>query len=162
MRPTSDENYIEMAKVLAKRATCARRSVACILVDSHKQVLATGYNGPASGEPHCIEHPCPGAHMASGTGLSVCEAIHAEANALLQCKDKFAIDTAYVTTPPCRDCVKLLMNTSCRRIVFIGEYPQMVEAEELWLRRNRSISISVIDPTLKVPALTNREWVRLG
>lgn len=151
MRPSSDENYIEQARVIAKRATCGRRQVGCILVDVHKQVLATGYNGPAAGEAHCTDHPCAGAHLPSGTGLSVCEAIHAEANALLQCRDKFAIHTAYVTTPPCRDCVKLLMNTGCRRIVFVGNYPQMEEARELWQRGQSCIRDA-----------NDRQWVCLG
>jgi hypothetical protein len=39
--------------------------------------------------------------LPSGTGLDVCEAIHAEQNALLQCKDVEQIDTAYVTAMPC-------------------------------------------------------------
>lgn len=161
MRPSSDENYIEQALVVARRATCSRRRVGCILVDRYKQVLATGYNGPASGESHCTEIPCAGARLASGTGLSVCEAIHAEANALLQCRDKFAIETAYVTTPPCRDCVKLLMNTGCRRIVFVGDYPQMEEARELWQRNN--LYGSYPDSKVQLDIGTkNREWICLG
>lgn len=161
MRPSSDENYIEQARVVARRATCSRRQVGCILVDRHKQVLATGYNGPASGEDHCTEKPCAGANLASGTGLSVCEAIHAEANALLQCRDKFAIETAYVTTPPCRDCVKLLMNTGCRRIVFIGDYPQMEEARELWQRNNTYSRYPGHSVDLDIGG-KNREWICLG
>lgn len=69
--------------------------------------------------------------MPSGQGLEMCEALHAEQNALLQCRDVFTIDTAYVTASPCVTCTKLLMNTSCQRIVFLDEYPQPA-AKDLW------------------------------
>lgn len=134
MRPSHDETWLAVATVIAQRATCARRRVGCVLVNASYQVLSTGYNGPASGEPHCIDHPCAGAHLKSGEGLSICEAIHAEANALLQCANVYAIQVAFVTTPPCLDCVKLLMNTGCRHIVCTGEYPHSMAAKELWTR----------------------------
>lgn len=138
-RLSRDARFMLTALVQATGATCARRKVGCVLVDARGKVLSTGYNGPASGEPHCIDCPCLGAKMPSGTGLDSCEAIHAEANALLQCHEVQAIDTCYVTASPCVHCVKMLMNTSCRRVVFLDEYPHP-EARELWLKRNRDTS----------------------
>ncbi len=38
---------------------------------------------------------------------------------------------ALCTTSPCADCVKLLLNTSCRRIIFVEEYPHRY-ARERW------------------------------
>lgn len=133
-RITRDGLGLLLAGSWAKRGTCCRRKVGCVLVDVDGHELSTGYNGPPSGEPHCTEAPCPGAGMASGTGLSTCEAIHAEANALLRCKDVDKIHTAYVTASPCIDCVKLLMNTSCVRIVFSEPYAHDAAAKERWTR----------------------------
>lgn len=76
-------------------------------------------------------HACSGAKSPSGTNLDGCQAIHAEQNALLQCRDIYEIDTCYVTASPCMTCTKLLLNTSCQRIVFLEEYPH-TEARELW------------------------------
>lgn len=136
MRPSKDAYFIAMARLVATRSTCARRTVGCVLVNARGHVLATGYNGVAAGLPHCNDpsgvHRCTGASAASGTNLDGCGAIHAEQNALLQCRDVFAIDTCYATTPPCVTCVKLLMNTSCRRIVFLGEYPHVAASAELF------------------------------
>lgn len=112
-----------MAALAARRSTCARRAVGCILVNERGHVLATGYNGVASGLPHCIDSPCKGAGLPSGAGLHLCEAIHAEQNALLQCRNINEIHTVYVTASPCVSCMRLLMNTSVRRIVFSQEYP---------------------------------------
>ena len=80
-----------------------------------------------------IEHPhaCPGSQSPSGTNLDGCQAIHAEQNALLQCGKVWEIDTCYVTASPCMTCVKLLLNTSCQRIVFSKRYPH-VGAATLW------------------------------
>jgi len=137
-RMNKDEYFSNMAQLVSRRATCARRSVGCVLVSGRGHVLATGYNGPPSGSDHCIDSPCPGASYPSGAGLERCEAIHAEQNALLQCRDVFQIETAYVTTMPCMTCIKLSLNTSCQRIVYVEDYPHK-EAKDLWERNGRII-----------------------
>lgn len=154
MRPTRDQWGLELAQVTASRSTCLRRSVGCVLVDKRGHILATGYNGVAAGQKHCNEkrpftlryvedppipqhpHACPGAQSPSGTNLDGCQAIHAEQNALLQCRNVWEIHTCYVTASPCMTCVKLLLNTSCQRIVFAEEYPH-TEAAGLWVDAGR-------------------------
>ena len=137
-RPTKDRWGLNLADVVSTRATCLRRSVGCVLVDARGRVLATGFNGVAAGLPHCSEgHPCAGASCPSGTGLDLCEAIHAEANALLQCRDVDAITTAYVTVSPCVTCTKLLLSTGCQRIVASKPYAHDQAARQLWERAGR-------------------------
>lgn len=134
-RPPRDETGLLSALVWSMRSTCPRRKTGCVLVDKNFHVLSTGYNGVASQMPHCIDNPCPGAGLPSGTGLDLCEAIHAEANALIQCKLPQEIHTCYTIASPCINCVKLLMNTSCKRIVFAVEYPHP-QSVNLWLADN--------------------------
>ncbi len=136
MRPDIDTYFTMMAILVSSRGTCVRRKVGCVLVDERKHVLATGYNGVPSGFDHCIDHPCPGAGYKSGKGLDKCQAVHAEQSALLQCTDVSRIWTAYCTTAPCIHCVKLLLNTGCKRIVFAEDYPHQ-ESKELWLKAGR-------------------------
>jgi dCMP deaminase len=139
-RPSKDETFLEIARALARRSTCQRRAVGCVLVDARGQVLATGYNGVARGLPHCaheeggVARVCSGAGLPSGVGLDACEAVHAEQNALLQCPDVFAVHTAYVTTAPCVTCAKLFLNTGCRRVVYRDAYPQLEAARDLLAR----------------------------
>lgn len=136
-RKSKDEYFLSLAELIANQATCVRRSVGCVLVDKLGHVLSTGYNGVARGLPHCNEgHPCEGAGMSKGEGLDKCEAIHAEQNALLQCGDVENIHTCYCTASPCIHCLKLLLNTSCKRIVFREEYYH-ARAKELWLQSGR-------------------------
>lgn len=147
-RPTRDEWAMSLAYLTAQRATCLRRQVGCVLLNERGHVLATGYNGVAAGQPHCNEevwgdgavltwpHACSGASAPSGKDLDKCEAIHAEQNAMLQCRDVYQIHSCYVTVSPCITCVKLLLNTGCRRIIFNAPYPHSA-AQELWERSGR-------------------------
>jgi len=130
-RQPADFYFLRMALLVSERGTCVRRKVGCILVNKKNHVLATGYNGNPSGFMHCLDNPCKGANSKSGKDLDKCEAIHAEQNALLQCKDVYDIDTIYCTVSPCIHCVKLLLNTSAKRIVFGEKYIQK-DAERLW------------------------------
>lgn len=124
MRISRDAWAIQLATYTAKRSTCRRRSVGCLLLNEKGHIIATGYNGTPMKFNHCVDSPqCPSAFAESGTSLDGCYAVHAEQNALLQCKDVWDIDTAYVTAAPCITCTKLLLNTSCNRIVFLEDYP---------------------------------------
>lgn len=154
MRVSRDEWALNMAWLTAQRSTCLRRQVGCVLLNERGHAIATGYNGVAAGMKHCNEevkygivvtHPnaCPGAQSPSGTNLDGCQAIHAEQNALLQCKDVYDIHSCYVTTSPCMTCVKLLLNTGCQRIVFIEEYPHH-EAKSLWESAGRTWTQSYV------------------
>jgi dCMP deaminase len=132
-RPDRNAWCLDLAALVAQRATCARRRVGCVLVNEHGHVLATGYNGPPREFQHCThETPCQGAGMPSGTGLELCEAVHAEQNALLQCRDVELIHACYVTTAPCVTCTKMLLNTACKEIWYTDAYPHMKAAYELW------------------------------
>jgi len=139
MRPDKDSYFLDIARVVSTRATCCRRSVGCVLVDGLGHILSTGYNGTAAGLHNCTkEEPCnkTAAASKSGENLSACEAIHAEQNALLQCKDVNEIEVAYVTHSPCITCVKLLLNTSCQTIVFSEKYPHSA-SKDLWEKAGR-------------------------
>jgi dCMP deaminase len=139
-----------MALIVAKRGTCPRRQVGCVLVDFNNHVVATGYNGAAKGSPHCIDTPCPGANYPPGQGYDECQAIHAEQNALLQCKDVYSIKTAYVTTTPCTTCTKLLLNTSCQDVYFFTRHGSWDEAESLWAQSRGPGRFTLFPDDLKI------------
>ncbi len=136
-RPTITSTFMDIAKTLALRATCSRRQVGCVLVNKLDHIIATGYNGVPRGNVHCLDKPCPGSDLPSGEGHDMCEAIHAEQNALLQCGDVQQIYTCYTTTAPCVTCVKLLLNTSCTHIYFSEEYGVHPEAQAMWEAQGR-------------------------
>lgn len=118
-----DKVRLMQVLTLAELGTCPRRKVATIFVDSKNRILAEGYNGSPPGARHCVDSPCPGSTCPSGSGLDLCEAIHAEQNALKECPRPDDVDTIYCTDSPCITCVKQLMGTGARRLVFIRAYP---------------------------------------
>ena len=163
MRPTKDEWALKLALVTAQRATCTLKQVGCVLLNARGHVLATGYNGTAASLPHCEHPPAPVcqvcrkplpwykdrysevcSYCSSWTFLDTdtiqlpgtCEVIHAEQNSLLQCRNVYDIDSAYVTAEPCVTCAKLLLNTSCQRIVFKEKYPTS-DGLDLWAKAGR-------------------------
>lgn len=144
-RPTKQYVFMQMAKILSQRATCARRDVGCILVDRHDHIVGSGYNGNAAGLQHCININCAGAQCTSGVGLDICEAIHAEQNALMQCKDVEAIVSCYVTTLPCMHCMKMLLNTGCQNIFYKDVYSNYFKTINLWESAGRNIVRMVED-----------------
>lgn len=124
-RPHKREYFMKIATVVASRSTCMRRAVGCVLINELDQIIATGYNGRHRGAPNCNDRnsfACEGATSPTGSNLEGCEAIHAEQNALMQCANVHDIAVCFVTTAPCVHCTKMLLNTSCRIIVYGEEY----------------------------------------
>jgi dCMP deaminase len=122
-RLSNDEYFMGIAHMLKQRSTCPRRQVGCIILNNNYHILATGYNGVPRKIPHCIDYPCQGASFPSGQGLDKCQAVHAEANALLQTPDILKISMIYCTSKPCIHCLKMIMNTSCAELVYDEDYP---------------------------------------
>ena len=135
-RPSIDTTMMAIAEMLSKRSTCLKAAVGCVLTDVHGRILATGYNGVARGQPHCNEgHPCTGHDLPPGS--ESCQAVHAEVNALMQCKNVDAINTVYCTMEPCFRCTKELLNTGARRVVWGRVYGAEPQAGELWKKTGR-------------------------
>jgi len=134
-RPTWDEYFLEMARVIASRATCLRRSVGALLVRD-KRILATGYNGAPAGLAHCQEVGCRREELgvASGERQELCRGLHAEQNAIIQgALHGVGVrgSVLYCTTQPCVICAKMLINAGVQRVVYEGDYADQLSLEML-------------------------------
>ena len=139
MRLSKHDYFLELAAVTAKRSTCARRAVGCILVDEKDYIIGTGYNGVPHGAQHCTDTPCIGANNPTGVALDSCYSIHAEQNAIAHCNNVSAIYKAYLTVSPCMSCIKLLIATNCQYIIAYEMYDE--RAVNYWRTNGRWISI---------------------
>jgi len=139
MRPDIHETFMLVAQVLARRSTCSKLSVGCVLVDSRGRILSTGYNGVPWHCVHCIDVPCAGATAPVGSDL--CEAVHAEQNAMLQCRDIDAIKSCYVTHAPCMRCTKQLLNTPCTDLYYSDASRLEPAADRLWRLSGRNVVV---------------------
>ncbi|OGX18636.1 MAG: cytidine deaminase [Omnitrophica WOR_2 bacterium RBG_13_44_8b] len=134
-RPSWDEYFLEVAKLVAKRATCLRRRVGAVLVKD-KRILATGYNGAPRGLKHCLDTYCMREKLKipSGQRHELCRALHAEQNALIQAS-LYGISVKdsvlYSTNQPCVICAKMLINAGIKEIVIADGYPDKLAAQFL-------------------------------
>ena len=108
-RPTLDQTYMQVAREFAKRATCSRRQVGAVIT-GNGYILSSGYNGSFPGSQHCIDVPCAGAGLPSGSGLDLCMSAHAEQNAILN-KNSAEVKgcTIYTAMFPCNECTKMII-----------------------------------------------------
>lgn len=136
MRKDSAVVMLEVATVLSQRASCRKLKVGAVLVDKTNRIIGSGYNGTPRGLVHCLDKPCNGVDAPKGADL--CEAVHAEANALLNCHNPEGIYALYCTHAPCLRCTKTLLNTSCEAIVFLDNERVEQPAQDLWLRAGRA------------------------
>lgn len=127
MRPSWDDYFIEIAKLVSSRATCLRRKVGAVIVKD-KRLLTTGYNGAPSGLAHCIEVGCirKNLDIPSGERHELCRGVHAEQNAILQAA-KFGVSIEgtilYLTDSPCFICSREIVNAGIKRVVYLYGYP---------------------------------------
>ncbi|OGP53654.1 MAG: cytidine deaminase [Deltaproteobacteria bacterium RBG_13_52_11] len=134
-RPSWDEYFMEITRLVVGRSTCLRRQVGAILVKD-KKILATGYNGAPSGLPHCLEVGCLRDEMGipSGERHELCRGLHAEQNAIIQAA-YYGVSingaTLYCTNLPCIICTKMLINAGIARVVYAEGYADPL-ARQMW------------------------------
>jgi len=86
VRPTRDEYFMEVARIIGKRATCDRGRSGCVIARDN-QIIVTGYVGSPPGLPHCDEdgHQLKQLTHEDGHTTTHCmRTIHAEQNAICQ------------------------------------------------------------------------------
>ncbi|MBD5231756.1 MAG: dCMP deaminase family protein [Bacteroidales bacterium] len=110
-----DTRYLRMAFIWAENSYCQRRQVGAILVKNN-MIISDGFNGTPSGFPNVCEDE-------SGTTRPY--VLHAEANAITKVarsNNSSEGSTLYVTTSPCMECSKLIIQAGIRRVVYSEHY----------------------------------------
>ncbi|CAN2040375.1 dCMP deaminase [Candidatus Magnetomoraceae bacterium gMMP-15] len=134
-RPSWQEYFMGIAKLVSSRSTCVRRHVGAILVKD-KRILSTGYNGAPTGLPHCSDIGClrEAMKVPSGEKHELCRGLHAEQNAIIQAavhgvsiKDSSLICTHH----PCSICTKMLINAGITTIYYESGYRDSLSKELL-------------------------------
>ncbi len=127
MRPSWDKYFIEIATLVASRATCLRRKVGAVVVRD-RRILTTGYNGAPSLVAHCEDTGClrERLNIPSGERHELCRGLHAEQNAIIQSARSgvsLVGATIYLTNHPCFICAKMIINSGIKKVVYKEGYP---------------------------------------
>ncbi|MBO7523298.1 MAG: dCMP deaminase family protein [Bacteroidales bacterium] len=110
-----DKRYLEMAQIWAGNSYCKRRQVGALIVKD-KMIISDGYNGTPSG----FENICEDENNVTKPYV-----LHAEANAITKvAKSNNSSEgaTLYVTTSPCMECAKLIIQSGIKRVVYSQKY----------------------------------------
>jgi dCMP deaminase len=126
-RPSWDEYFMSIARVVASRSNCVKRKVAAV-VTIDRRIISTGYNGTPRGTRNCNEGGCPRCNdlAPGGTGLGDCLCSHGEENAITQAAYhgvSLRGATIYSTFSPCLQCTKLVINAGLAEVVYNADYP---------------------------------------
>lgn len=110
-----DTRYLRMAFIWSENSYCQRRRVGALLVKDN-MIISDGFNGTPSG----FENKCEDAE-----GVTFPYVLHAEANAITKVArshNSSEGSTLYITTSPCMECSKLIIQAGIRRVVFAEMY----------------------------------------
>jgi dCMP deaminase len=131
-----DRRYLEMALIWAKNSYCIRRQVGALIVKG-KMIISDGYNGTPSG----FENKCE-----DDDNVTKPYVLHAEANAITKVAkshNSSENSTLYVTSSPCMECSKLIIQSGIKRVVYCNRYHN---TDGLDLLKRAGIEIVYLDP----------------
>lgn len=140
-RLTWDEYFMEMMRTVAKRSTCDRGRMGCVITNG-KHLVTTGYSGSPPGMPHCDEvgHQMKKTVHEDGKESWHCvRTLHAEQNAILQAA-RLGVPlkeaTLYCRVTPCRVCAMLIVGAGISRVVCEKKYHAGAESEMILANAN--------------------------
>ncbi len=110
-----DKRYLRMARIWASNSYCIRRKVGALLVKD-KMIISDGYNGTPAG----FENECEDENDTTKSYV-----LHAEANAITKVaksNNSSEGSTLYITTSPCMECSKLIIQAGITRVVYEEKY----------------------------------------
>ena len=121
-----DLRYMRMARIWAENSYCERRKVGALIV-KERMIISDGYNGTPCG----FENVCEDENNKTKPYV-----LHAEANAITKVarsSNSSEGATLYVTSSPCIECAKLIIQAGIRRVVY-GEQYRLTDGIDLLKR----------------------------
>jgi dCMP deaminase len=132
-RISKDDYYLGIAKEVARRSTCFRRSIGAIIVRDD-QIISTGYVGAPRKTKSSYEHGfCLRDRLGipHGERYELCRSVHAEQNAIINAAragvsllggNMYIYGTVYsedkpINAFPCFICKKMIINAGLDRII---------------------------------------------
>jgi dCMP deaminase len=132
-RTSKDDYYLGIAREVARRSTCFRRSIGAIIVRDD-QIISTGYVGAPRKTKSSHEHGfClrDRLNIPHGERYELCRSVHAEQNAIINAAragvsllggNMYIYGTVYgedkaINAFPCFICKKMIINAGLDRII---------------------------------------------
>ena len=137
VRPSWDEYFMNMVKVIGSRGTCDRGRSGCVITRDN-YILMTGYVGSPKKLSHCDDagHEMHTVTHEDGKQTQHCiRTAHAEQNAIANAaRLGIALEgaTLYCQMTPCYVCAKMIINAGIVKVVCIKDYHAGDRSKEIF------------------------------
>lgn len=124
MRLSWTEYFLNLANQIKLRSPDTHRQVGAVMVSMNdNRIISTGYNGLPKGSDDNIDW--------DDRELVHSLIIHAEGNCILYAQSKFEDSIMYITTSPCKSCIKLIAAAKIKQVYYQEPYRDIQEVEKL-------------------------------
>lgn len=124
-KETKDTNYLSwdnyfmgVALLSSMRSKDPNTKVGACIVNQSKRIIGIGYNGLPYG---CSDDEYPWGREGDFLDSKYPYVVHAEPNAILNATTSLEGATLYVTLFPCHECVKLIIQSGIKEIVYMSD-----------------------------------------
>ena len=119
-----DNYFMLIAQQIKLRSPDTHRKVGCVMVSMNDhRIISTGFNGLCQGADDNIDW--------DDRSLVYSLVIHAETNCILYAQSKFIESIMYITTSPCKSCIKLIAAAKIKIVYYQEPYKDILEVEKL-------------------------------
>ncbi len=122
-RPGWDDYFMNICEAVKLRSPDYHKVGGVLVSVKDKRIISTGYNSFAAGLDDNVDW--------SNREKIYEKVIHAEMNVLLYSQSKFEDTVLYITTSPCKDCLKLLSASNIKKIIYKHKYRDIENVEKL-------------------------------
>jgi dCMP deaminase len=134
MRPSWNDYFLGLAKVVSKRSHDIHTQHGCVITDQNHRILGVGYNGFPKGlddDKLPITRPDKYHWM-----------VHSERNALANCVIRPDNGIAYVTGQCCNDCIIALWQEGIKTVYMINNHGTLLFDNDAQKRFDTFVSMS--------------------
>ena len=119
-----NQYYFNIANQVKLRSPDTHRKVGAVMVSlNDHRIISTGFNGLCKGSDDNIDW--------DDRDLVHSLVIHAETNCILYAQSKFEESIMYITTSPCKSCIKLIAAAKIKVVYYQEPYRDISEVEKL-------------------------------
>lgn len=127
--PSWDQYFMNLAIVVGTRSKDPNTKVGSVLVNEHKRIVGTGYNGMPEGleeTPDIWQKPEKYKWV-----------LHSELNSILHSTKFLKHSTLYTTMYPCPDCSKAIVAAGIKRVVYLNDAYKNEISEKLLIEMGK-------------------------
>ncbi len=113
-----DEYFMGVALLSSMRSKDPNTQVGACIVNKNKRIVGIGYNGLPFG---CSDDCFPWERSGEYLDTKYPYVVHAEPNAILNATNDLTNSTIYVSLFPCNECMKLIIQSGIKEIVYLDD-----------------------------------------